>query len=136
MSVRPVASGNHLNYLVQGVLSLFLLWMNQSCSGRLRLVLILTISPRPSKKVRTVVSSSSTESDILAQSTQSRALVGDLRRAKMNGGKFWGCLIVGHKGLIICTGPSQLVERFGAASGASWCSACQNHRILERGGGT
>lgn len=57
--------------------------------GRLRLVLLLTISPRPSKKVRTVVSSSSTESDILAQSTQSRASVIDLRRPQMNRGMFW-----------------------------------------------
>lgn len=103
MSVRLWPAGNYLSYLVQGVLSLFLLWMNQSCSGRLRSVLLLTISPRPSKKVRTVVSSSSTESDILAQSTQSRASVSDLRRPKMNRGKFLGCLIIGHRNLIICT---------------------------------
>lgn len=65
--------------------------------GEAPLGLLLTISPRPSKKVRTVVSSSSTESDILARSTQSRGLVGDMRRPEMNRGKFWRCLIVGHK---------------------------------------
>lgn len=115
-----MASDKYLNYLVQGVLSLFLLWMNQSCSGRLRSVLLLTISPRPSKKVRTVVSSSSTESDILGLSSQSRASVSDLRRPQMNRVKFWGCLIIGHRNLVVykSTGPSVVANRFGAASGA------------------